>query len=72
MESIKPGATLAVPFNIVPTPKAAFYGLKKIVWFLMHKKDDEFEKREDSDSSFNVINLISAKIIFIFHSIIFC
>jgi len=56
MESIKPGATLAVPFNIVPTPKAVYYALKKVVLVLFHKKEDEFEKRENPDSSFNVFN----------------
>ena len=60
MESISEGATLPVPFNIIPTPKTIYYLIKKINRLILNKKGTENEN-VDEDLANKVRNLFLTK-----------
>ena len=62
MESIKQGATLPPPFNIIPTPKSFFYVVyKPLIKLIKHAKFGE----EDSKNSGGTGNSQKVFIVFL-------
>jgi hypothetical protein len=59
MESISEGATLPVPFNIVPTPKSIYYIVRGIKYLILNKNNSDKESSNGDSPETLQKNVIS-------------